>query len=212
MSTPTTEAAISFAAPVKPSPSRLNTASPASARNTDDVISPSEGRSPHNTSYITGLPPIRIPSSSGSPNPSAVKQSNTSNLANVAEPPPSIASTSKNEQAGQPLKARGDPTDSAGPASKSGLDAVTNHPDSSDASIAVTQVDPANITRKRGRTIERENKENMKIDIDDDEEFNAVEKQDSFVKGKPGSKVTFTDDELKGDAHDGSAAGKSVGD
>jgi len=185
VSTPTTETSISFA-PVKTSPQRLNTNSP---RNADDVVSPSEGRSPHNTSYITTLPPIRIPSSSGSATPSVSKQADTTESANIPDP--------KNEQAGMPLKPPGDPTDSAGPASKSGLAAVTDHPETLEA--------------PRGRTTERVNTENMKIDIQDDG-LEAVEKQDSFVKGKPGSKVTFTEDEKKGDALDGSAAAKSVGD
>lgn len=205
VSTPTTEASISFA-PTRPSASSLNT-STTSARNKDDIVSPSEGRSPHNTSYITTLPPVRMPSSSGSP--SAPKQSDTTNM---SAPSPLTATTSKNDQPGMPLKPPGDPTDSAGPASKSGLEAVTDHPETSDASTAAAQIGLANITRERGRATERDNRENMKIDINHDEEFGAVEKQDSFVKGKPGSKVTFTDDELKGDAHDGSAAGKSVGD
>jgi len=208
VSTPTTEASISFA-PIKPSPSRLNTNSP---RNADDVVSPSEGRSPHNTSYITGLPPIRIPSSSGSATPSVVKQTDTSKSPNVPDPPPPTAIAGKNEQAGMPLKPPGDPTDSAGPASKSGLAAVTDHPETSDASVAAAQTSSANLKEERGRATARANKENMKIDIEDDGGLGAVEKQDSFVKGKPGSKVTFTDDEAKGDALDGSAAEKSVGD
>jgi len=206
VSTPTTETSISFA-PMKPSPSRLNTNS---SRNGDDVVSPSEGRSPHNTSYITGLPPIRIPSGSGS-----AKQADTSKSSTVSDPPPPPATATnaiKNEQAGMPLKPPGDPTDSAGPASKSGLAAVTDYPETSDASTAVAQIGLANIKEERGRARERADRETMKIDIEDHEEFGAMEKQDSFVKGKPGSKVTFTDDELKGDALDGSAAAKSVGD
>jgi hypothetical protein len=169
---------------------RLNTSSPTPTRDMDDIVSPSEAKSQHNTSYITTLPPIRRPS--GQSTPTTTKPTDLAKSPNVPDPPVA-ASSSKNASSNSSDPPGGAPSDTAGPASKSGLDAVTNHPDTSDAAVAFEQI------KERGRGQARQEKAETVEGVTVD-----------FVKGAPGSKVKWSEDQLKGAAGDGDAAEESV--
>lgn len=188
---------------------RINTTSPVPSRDADDIVSPSEARSPHNTSYITGLPPLRIPS--GASTPSAVKQQpDPLKSPNVPDPPPPSAmpgaTLDLSTSHGLPS---GAPSDHAGPASKSGLDAVTSDPLNSDAAVAAQQTAAMG---ERGRQLDRDNKPSLST-ASTMEEGNEeqLEQPPSHDKG-PGLKVKFTEAQLKGDAKNGSKASESVED
>lgn len=124
--------------------------------------------------------------------------------------------------------------DGAAPAAKSGLDAVTAHPDSSDAAAAVAQVEAAKAARGRTSQRDRDNTQSSENVVVDENELASPDggrlgitgkKRDSFHKGD-GTRIKWGEqpDQLgKGtsgsgsgsvlaDPKDGSAAGYSVGD
>lgn len=184
---------------------RIDTTSPVPSRDADDIVSPSEARSPHNTSYITGLPPLRI--HPGSSTPSVVKQQpDPLKSPTVPDPPPPSAMPGGNLDLsvshGLPS---GAPSDHAGPASKSGLDAITLDPQNSDAAVAAESSRGAG---ERGRQLDRDNKPSLS---NDNEEGEGLSQPLSHDKG-PGLKVKFTEAQLKGDAKNGSKAAESVED
>jgi len=186
----------------KPSTIRLNTTSPTPSRDMSDITSPSETSTKHNTNWNTALPPIRMPSNSNMP--TTPKPTDFTKSPNVPDPPSASANADKDN-----VLLGGVPTDSAGPASKSGLDAVTSNPESSDATVAAEQNMASKIATARGRTQDRNEKES---NVDGGDNLGISERIDSFDKGAPGAKVKWTEDQLKGDAKDGEAAETSVGD
>ena len=186
----------------KPSTIRLNTTSPTPSRDMSDITSPSETSTKHNTNWNTALPPIRMPSNSNMP--TTPKPTDFTKSPNVPDPPSASANADKDN-----VLLGGVPTDSAGPAIKSGLDAVTSNPESSDAAVAAEQNMASKIATARGRTQDRNEKES---NVDGGDNLGISERIDSFDKGAPGAKVKWTEDQLKGDAKDGEAAETSVGD
>ena len=153
----------------------------------------------HNTSAATALPPLSLPKNGRKSTADDVVESATM----PAEPPPSAA---EHDVSTGGVIDDADPASSAGPASKSGLEAVTSDPEKLSAAGGDT-------THHRGSELTTASEEEIKHVESQSSIAEEPEAEDAHAKElEKEQHVTFQEDKLKGEPGNGYGAEESVGD